>query len=303
MRTAWVPIDGIDVAATVRPVALLPGDPTVRLGPGRFERAAFTPEGPGTIRVTWDADPGVGRARACVQTEGDGAAWLLDHAPELLGARDDVTGFEPGHGPVRDLWRRHRGVRLTRTGTLWNDLAWLVVQQRVTHVDAAQQWHRLVVGLGTPAPGATSVLLPPSPERLAALSYPDLHRFGIERQRANNLLAAARDVPRLQRLVAGSAAAALPHLRAIRGVGPWTSSFLAAHTWGEPDTVIVGDAGLPSAVAWLLAGERRADDARLVELLEPFRPHRYRVIRLVMTRGVRPPRRRPLTPRTDIRRL
>ncbi len=298
-----VPLAGVDVGATLRPLAILPGDPTVRLVPGRFERATFTPEGPGTVVVTWDGGGPRDGGAAWVEAYGDGAAWLLERAPDLLGVRDHAVGFEPAQEPVRSLWQRHRGMRIPRTGTLWHDLAWLIVQQRVTHTDAAAQWRRFVVDLGLPAPGAPSLLLPPAPERLAGLTYPDLHGFGIERQRATHLLVAAREASRLHGLVALPAPVAAPRLRALRGVGPWTSSFLAALTWGEADTVILGDAGIPSAVAWLLAGERRADDARLVDLLEPFRPHRFRVIRLVLAERPRAPRRRPLAPRTDIRRL
>ena len=66
--------------------------------------------------------------------------------------------------------------------------------------------------------------------------------------------------------------------------------------------MIVGDDGIPAAVAWILAGERRADDARLFELLEPYRPHRYRVIRLAMASGARPPRHHARATRRDIRR-
>ena len=66
--------------------------------------------------------------------------------------------------------------------------------------------------------------------------------------------------------------------------------------------VEVGDDGIPSLVAWVLARETRADDARMLELLEPYRPHRYRVLRLVLGSGQRPPRRAPRGRRTDIRR-
>ena len=69
--------------------------------------------------------------------------------------------------------------------------------------------------------------------------------------------------------------AAMPLLRSVPGIGPWTATCLAAQTWGDADTVVLGDDGIPSMVAWLLAGERRADDARMLELLEPFRPHRH----------------------------
>ena len=77
--------------------------------------------------------------------------------------------------------------------------------------------------------------------------------------------------------------------------------FLAAQTWGDADALILGDDGIPSLVGWLLARERRVDDARMTELLEPHRPHRYRVVRLAFLSGQRPPRRHPRGARHDIR--
>jgi 3-methyladenine DNA glycosylase/8-oxoguanine DNA glycosylase len=136
---------------------------------------------------------------------------------------------------------------------------------------------------------------------VARLTYGDLHRLGIERQRAERLIAAARCAHRLHRTPGLDSAAALGALGAVRGVGPWTSSCLSAFTWGFPDTVITGDAGIPSMVAWLLAGEQRADDQRMRQLLEPYRPHRYRVIRLAFAAGG-PPRRAHRAPVHDIRR-
>jgi hypothetical protein len=62
--------------------------------------------------------------------------------------------------------------------------------------------------------------------------------------------------------------------------------------------VVVGDSGIPSIIGWLLAREERANDDRMLALLEPHRPHRYRVVRLAMAAGVHPLRGR----RTDIRR-
>ena len=52
----------------------------------------------------------------------------------------------------------------------------------------------------------------------------------------------------------------------------------------------VGDFHLPNLVAWALAGEPRADDARMLELLEPYRGQRARVIRLLELSGIRAPR-------------
>lgn len=291
-----VPIGDIDLASTLRPLAFLAGDPTARLQPRRFERATLTPDGPGVVVVTWVR----GERTARVATSGDGDRWLLERAPRLLGCEDDVAGFSPDTPAVRALWRQHRGLRLTRTGTLWHDLACLVVQQRINGLDAAAQWRRLVRSLGSPAPGRLDLWVPPSPAALARLEYHDLHRFGIERRRAETLTRASAVVSRLHARVDAASDAVLPHLRGVPGVGPWTGSFLAAQTWAEQDTVIVGDYGIPSTVAWALAREEKADDARLAELLEPHRPHRFRVIRLASAAG-RAPRRHPRGRRTDIR--
>jgi 3-methyladenine DNA glycosylase/8-oxoguanine DNA glycosylase len=270
----------------------------VRTAPRSFARATLTPDGPGLVTVTWSAPPGEG-TQAVVEATGDGAAWLAARAPRLLGVVDDVTGFAPGP-PLRNLWRRHTGLRMTATGTLWHDLAWTIVQQRVHRRDAAEQWRRLVLELGVPV-GASGLVAPPAPLTVARLTYPRLHPLGIERQRAEYLIEAARAVGRLQHLTDEPFGAALPVLRSLRGVGAWTSACLAAFTWGEPDTVVLGDAGIPSMVTWLLAREPRGDDARMLELLEPYRPHRARVVRLVLRSGLRPPRYAPRRRGHDIR--
>jgi len=90
-------------------------------------------------------------------------------------------------------------------------------------------------------------------------------------------------------------------LTQIPGIGPWTASSVAMVALGDPDTVVVGDYGIPSAVAWVLAGERKADDARMLELLEPERPHRARAVRLLAPTGHTPPRHGPRTRPTAIR--
>jgi 3-methyladenine DNA glycosylase/8-oxoguanine DNA glycosylase len=90
---------------------------------------------------------------------------------------------------------------------------------------------------------------------------------------------------------------AYARIKAVPGVGEWTAAKVALTALGDPDAVPLGDYNLPSTMAWLLAGEARADDARMLELLEPYRGHRGRVIQLVKASGVRAPRfgpRRPL---------
>ena len=46
-------------------------------------------------------------------------------------------------------------------------------------------------------------------------------------------------------------------------------------------------------VSWCLEGEPRGTDARMLELLEPFRGHRGRVVTLLLAAGPRAPKRGP----------
>ena len=79
-------------------------------------------------------------------------------------------------------------------------------------------------------------------------------------------------------------------LERIRGIGPWTSAMVTASALGDADAVPVGDYHLPNTVAWHLAGEERGDDARMLELLEPYAGHRWRVLRLAKSGGSAPKR-------------
>ena len=93
--------------------------------------------------------------------------------------------------------------------------------------------------------------------------------------------------------------AAYARLTALPGIGQWTAAEVAMVAMGDADAVSVGDYHLPHHVAWVLAGEPRADDARMLELLEPYRGHRGRVIRLLVAGAPGPPRfgpRLPLNP-------
>ena len=79
-------------------------------------------------------------------------------------------------------------------------------------------------------------------------------------------------------------------LRSVAGIGPWTSAEVRRVALGDPDAISVGDFHVPSLVAWALAGEARADDARMLELLEPYLGQRGRVQRLLEASGIRLPR-------------
>jgi 3-methyladenine DNA glycosylase/8-oxoguanine DNA glycosylase len=84
----------------------------------------------------------------------------------------------------------------------------------------------------------------------------------------------------------------------LRGLGPWSVAEVARTALGDADAVSVGDFHVPNVVAWALTGEPRGTDERMLELLEPYRPHRGRVQRLLEASGIRAP---SFGPRMEVR--
>jgi 3-methyladenine DNA glycosylase/8-oxoguanine DNA glycosylase len=249
-----------------------------------------TPGGPGpaTLRLQQTAD-----GEVLAGAWGPGAEAALRSVPDLLGARDRSDALELPVGMLRDLARQYAGVRLTRTGRVFEALVPAVLEQKVTGVEAFRAWRWLVRRYGSPAPGPAPVglLVMPGPEVWRRIPSWDWHRAGVDAKRSQAILAACCVVPALERsvsLVAGAEVAAV--LRRVPGVGVWTAAEVAQRAHGDPDAVSVGDFHLANRVGWALAGRPRSDDAQMLELLEPFRPFRQRVVRLIELGAPRPPK-------------
>ena len=280
-----------------------PRDPAYRVsGDGAVWRTSRTPDGPGTLRVT--ARPAGPDAQTVISAAawGPGAGWLLGSLPSLLGAADDPAGFGPAHPVLRELSRRHPGARIGRSGRVLEALVPAVLEQKVVSPEAHRAWRWLLLRFGDPAPGPAPAGMRVFP---AAGTWPripswDWHRAGVEAVRARTIAAAARSAGRVEEILAMPAADADRRLRALPGIGPWTSAEIRQRACGDADAVSVGDYHLPAAVGWALAG-RVVDDAGMLELLAPYRGHRYRAARLIELGGARPPRRGPRMPVRDYR--
>jgi 3-methyladenine DNA glycosylase/8-oxoguanine DNA glycosylase len=226
-----------------------------------------------------------------VEAWGPGAEWLLDRAPLLLGSLDDDSGFRPDHPLLEELHRRYRGLRIGRTESVWEAALATIVEQMVPTVEAYAGWRGILRTLGEPAPGPLpGLMLPPPPELVARTPYHAFHPLRLERRRAETLRRAAAAARRLQEAVEMPLPEARQRLSALPGMGAWTAAEIALVALGDADAVSVGDYHLPHLVSWSLAGEPRSTDARMLELLEPYRGHRGRVIRLLLMGGLGAPR-------------
>ena len=274
----------LDLGRTLFPAVRGDGDPTTRVRPGEAWRAARTPDGPVTLRLTAIAAGNI-EAKAW----GPGAAWALETAPDLVGARDGAEGFRPVHPVLAEAWRRARGVRITRNRDVVRTLVAVILEQKVTGIEARRAWRALVRAHAEPAPGPANLLLPPDPARLAETPYFSFHPFGVERRRAEVVRAVCARARRIEGLADLTVAEARAGLEAIRGVGPWTAAQVARVALGDADAVAVGDFHMPHVVCWALAGEPRGTDERMLELLEPYRGHRGRVQVVLLAAGVKAP--------------
>jgi 3-methyladenine DNA glycosylase/8-oxoguanine DNA glycosylase len=268
-------------------------------------RATRTPAGPATEAVVIDA----ANASVTAWAWGPGADWLLDALPDLVGA--EPTEFDrlvqadpgprrpPGWDLVAAMARRSPGLRIPRTAAVVEACVPTVLEQKVTGLEAKRSYRDLVTALGEVAPGAAALhhlRLPLDPAVLARTPSWALHRFGIERKRADTLRRVGATARRLEEAAAMDPVAARRRLTAVPGLGPWSAAEVGLVALGDADAVSVGDFHLPNQVAWALAGLPRGDDALMLELLEPWRGHRGRVLRLLVVEGITAPKFGPRMP-------
>lgn len=273
-----------------------PGDPTHRrLGPLWF-RATRTPLGPALVKLLLTADTVSARAW------GEGAEWALDQLPRLAGEGDDPDGFtpRPEHAPLVEAVRRRPGYRVGASDAAFEALAPACLEQVVTGQEAYRAWRLLVGQYGEPAPGpardpdspAYGMRIPPAPEAWASVPSWTFLAAGVEQRRSRTLVRAAGRAAALERTLERSPVDADRALRSLPGVGAWTSAEIRQRAHGDADAWSIGDYHVGKHLTYALLGEALDDDAAL-EVLEPYRGHRFRVQMLLMTTTPGRPRRGP----------
>ncbi|MGV9194306.1 DNA-3-methyladenine glycosylase family protein [Microbacterium sp. MC2] len=262
-------------------------DPAHAVAGSVIWRAMRTPAGVATLAIRPTRD----RVRGAAW--GPGADWALDQLPRLCGADDDPTGFDASRHPlIAAVHRRHPDLRLGRTDLVFDALAGAIFEQKVTGLQAFGAWRMILTWFGERAPGPTPrpMFAPPADwHRIPSWAW---HRAGLEPPQSRTIVAAARRRWSIERAATTPGADHDRIFTSLPGVGVWTSAETRIRAFGDPDAVSVGDYHVAHEVGFALTGHRTDDDGML-ELLEPWRGHRQRVIRLIGLSGAREPRRGP----------
>ncbi|MDQ2838888.1 MAG: DNA-3-methyladenine glycosylase 2 family protein [Actinomycetota bacterium] len=300
VQRRWAPGRPVDLFRTLIPLRHGAGDPVVTFAGSSFWWASRTPDGPGTLSIQ------VAGGEVLAQGWGPGADRLLSAVPQLLGQDDDWSELDvSAHPLLSELLHRLPGLRLPRTERVLDSLVPACLEQRVTGREAFRAWRELSRTYGEPAPGPDGIRLwlPAEPARLLAVPSWDWHRFGVDGQRHRTIRAVAGVAGRLEECIGMDGAVARRRLRSIPGVGEWTAAETTMRALGDPDAVSVGDFHLANRVGWFLTGAPRSTDETMLELLEPWRGQRARVVRLIELSGFSPPKYGPKFNPTDIRKL
>ena len=308
-----------------RPISVLQrghADPSIRADPGTFRGGVRGTPGAGAWMAQRQYDPAgqhmgaatlrfdqLDASRVRVRAVADSEAALvsaLGRSATALGAQDDWTELELLLDALGDLVsttlaqvrRRHPGVRLPATGALFDQLVTATLEQKVTHGEARHGWRQLLRRHGNPAPSCASLpapswlRLPLTAHQLKRVPSWQWHQMWVQPPLSRTILRLADRAGSIHRLghstaaETGSVGALAEQLQVIPGIGRWTTAEALQRSHGAADLPAVGDYHLAHFVGEALTG-RRTDDAGMLQLLEPFEPHRQRVIRLLKLSGFR----------------
>ncbi|HEV2726722.1 MAG TPA: DNA-3-methyladenine glycosylase [Solirubrobacterales bacterium] len=118
----------------------------------------------------------------------------------------------------------------------------------------------------------------PSPEQLLEASEEDLRACGLSgrkteyvRDLASHVLSGELELDRLEELEDGEV---IEEIVAVRGLGQWTAEMFLLFHLERPDVLSGGDLGIRKAIQIEYGLEEMPPPKRVIEIGEPWRPHR-----------------------------
>lgn len=297
------PVPLVDILGVLRRGT---GDPTMVTARGDVWWGVTTPAGP--VATWWHLISARERADAVagdtvtLRAYGPGAEWFHGRLGQVLGDGDEQAGFTAHHEPVRRALTvdAHRHWRVVRTGLVVASLIPSILEQKVTGKQAFGGFRRLVRAHGTALPLPPSVLAyarahgadvsrlmaAPSARQWKRIPSWDWLQAGVEPPQSRTVMRALSVADALEATAQLPTSEAHRRMRAVPGLGVWTTAKVAQTAWGDADAPTFADYHVAKQVGQALIG-RDVDDAGMARLLEPYRGHRYRAEHFILAMGAR----------------
>ena len=247
-------------------------------GEPRLDLAFPSDRGGSTVGVRVTQDGPVMVARVVANPGGVSLQDLRRQVEQILSLDVDGTDFlaVAEHDPVlRDLQRRHPGLRPVQFPSPYEAAAWTIIGQRIRMTQAAVIRTRIAERFGEAVDfGDRTLPSFPAPDRLAELGdFPGLTGRKIEQLRALGR-AAGEGLLDADELRALPVDEALAHLRTLPGIGPFSAELILLRGAGHPDVFPAHEQRLHRAMAALYhLGEDPTLDA-LRAVADGWRPYR-----------------------------
>lgn len=296
----WQADRHVPLTAILGPLRRGSGDPTMTIGDNQLWWAVATPHGPAATWWRRFPRPTGSGDRVVVRAYGPGAGWFEGRVGLMLGESDDVSSFVPDHPRMHAALRheRHRSWRVARTGLVITSLIPSILEQKVTGKQAFGGFRELVRHYGTAAPFGDEAIAAAGPHaaRVARMRVaPEARGWrripswawlqaGVEPPQSRTVMRALDHAERLEETGDMPLADAHRRMRAVPGLGVWTTAKVAQTAWGDADAPTFADYHVAKEIGHAMLG-RDVDDAGMAELLEPYRGHRYRAEWLLLVGG------------------
>ena len=183
----------------------------------------------------------------------------------LRGADPVLAGLIAAVGPLED-GREGRPDREDHYGALVRS----ITGQQLSVLAARAIYGRLTDRFGGRPPTPQEILAD-EPEELRAAAGLSRAKVGYLRSLAEHVLSGELELERLDALPDEDVIA---ELVAVKGLGLWTAQMFLMFHLERPDVLPVGDLGIRRAMERSYGLPELPDPARMVEIAEPWRPHR-----------------------------
>jgi DNA-3-methyladenine glycosylase II len=224
------------------------------------------------------------RAHARLSVDGEGSVGRRAEFPamvgRMLGLTQRVEEFEQryrDHPHLGLLIAHQAGLRVPLAASPFEALTWAVTGQQISVGAAVALRRRLIAAAGVRH--SSGLLCHPDAARLAELSQDDLRRSGFSATKAKTLahlaqLVAGRQLPLDEWMRMPPVEDMREQLLSVRGIGPWTVSYVLLRGFGWLDGSLHGDVAVRRGLQILLGSAEKLSIGETEAWLAPFTPWR-----------------------------